>query len=394
MVKSLTDLDGVFGAGFHAGIKRKGLDLGYLYIPNCCASAGVFTRNRFSASSVTYTQKLVKRHVLKALIVNAGNANAVTGKEGAQHTRRMGMALAKTLGIPATEVAVASTGIIGVRLPVEKIEEGMFVIAENPNRKDGESLAEAIMTTDLYVKHAVHTAKIGKYEIVVAGIAKGSGMIAPNMATMLSFFVTNARLSSEELQLAFSEAVDDTFNMMSVDTDTSTNDMALCFATGQHAVHRHSKEEWTAFVNLVREACQDLTVQIARDGEGAQKVLEVRVAKAARRADARAVALSIVNSPLVKTAVHGADPNWGRVVMAIGKTPGVKLNPEKVDVYFGPHLIVQAGEPVAFDREAVVRYLSQPLVGIDVNLNLGASSATAWGCDLTKGYIDINTKYN
>jgi len=393
-MKTITTISGVYAGSVAAGIKPGRDDLAYIYVPNAVASAGVFTTNKFKAACVTYTQKLMKRHTVKAVIINAGNANAATGDVGIRNAKRTGSRAAKRLNIPATEVAVSSTGIIGVQLPIDKIEAGLDTLLANPYQVDGMAAANAIMTTDLVPKHAYAEAIIGNKRIQVAGIAKGSGMIEPNMATMLGFVVTNARLDRAQLATHLKAAVDDSFNQISVDSDTSTNDMVLAFATGDHDVSPHDPEAVAAFRRLLTTVCQDLAKAIARDGEGATKLIELNVAGAASRSDARKIGKSVINSPLVKTAIHGADPNWGRVAAAIGKTPDVKINPDKVTIRFASTTVFEAGAPIDFDRELVSDALRRSTVVIDITLGLGSGRAQLWGCDLTKGYIDINTDYS
>jgi len=394
MMKTITDIYGVYADGIAAGIKPGKPDLAYIYVPKVVGAAGVFTTNRFQAACVQYTRKVMKRHLVKAVIINAGNANAATGDLGMKNARLTAQKAATLLGILPTEVAVASTGIIGVQLPMDKMESGLDRLLSGPPTHNGEAAATAIMTTDLVPKHAFAEAKIGKKIFQVAGIAKGSGMIAPNMATMLGFITTNATLDSPTLTRVLKEVVADTFNQISVDTDTSTNDMVLAFATGEHQFPETDKAAMAQFKSLLYDVCCDLAKAIARDGEGATKLIEVEVVRAATRSDATAIAHSVMNSPLVKTAIHGADPNWGRIVAAIGKTQNVKLNPEKVDISFGGIEVFKNGSPVSFDRAAVVALLKHPDVFIQIDLKLATGSAKVWGCDLTKGYIDINTEYS
>ncbi|MGE4170749.1 MAG: bifunctional glutamate N-acetyltransferase/amino-acid acetyltransferase ArgJ [Candidatus Margulisiibacteriota bacterium] len=390
----ITDLDGVYAAALASGIKPNKLDLGYIFVPGAVASAGVFTQNKVAAPCVVFNKKNNDRHIVKAVVVNAGNANAATGEQGAKDVKKTAALAAEKLGLLPSEVAVASTGIIGVPLPMDKVEAGLNTLLKTPKVRHGDVLAKAIMTTDLCVKEVFVQKKIGKKNIVVAGMAKGSGMIAPNMATMLGFLVTNANLDHAHLQEALSHAVNRSFNMISVDTDTSTNDMVLIQATGERQFSVQDKAEWQAFLDLLTEACTHLAKLIAKDGEGATKLIEVTVNQAASVKDAKRLALSIVNSPLVKTAIHGADPNWGRVMAAAGKVEEAKLNPAKATLHFGEVLVFEKGAPTAFDVKALRTMLSGDTVQITLNLNLGKSAATAWGCDLTKGYIDINTQYS
>ncbi|RAP31277.1 hypothetical protein DID78_01870 [Candidatus Marinamargulisbacteria bacterium SCGC AG-343-D04] len=392
--QSITDVDGVFGHAIHAGIKESGLDLSYIYVPNAVASAAVFTQSKFSASSVTYTKKCAKRHTLKAMIINSGNANAATGKEGESHTKALAQLTSEYLQINPSEVGVASTGIIGKKLPMESIEKHIPNLFKSVKVKNGDKVAEAILTTDLTKKFVTKSMKIGKKTITVSGITKGSGMIAPNMATTLGFLVTNVSVNSSQLQDYLSKAIKCSYNMMSVDTDTSTNDMVVCFATGQYNIASNDKKQSDMFQNLLTEVCIDLAKLIAKDGEGATKLISVDVRQAASVKDARIMAKNVIDSPLVKTAIHGEDPNWGRIMMAIGKDPSVKLNPNKVSIYVGKSCLFKHGEPTSIQLGLVKKELANSEVDITIDCGLGTDSAKAWGCDLTKGYIDINTEYN
>ncbi len=394
MAQSMSDITGVYATAIAAGIKSKGLDLGLLYVPDAVASAAVFTQHKFKASSVSYTQKCSKRYTLKAMIINSGNANAVTGKQGNIDTKAMATQTATLLGINPNEVGVASTGIIGKPLPMQVIQKGITTLCNQKEKKEGSRLAKAILTTDLVTKATFKQAKIGKKLIQIAGITKGSGMIAPNMATTLGFLVTNAKMSQETLQHCLTKAIDKSYNMLSVDTDTSTNDMVVCFASGEYAINQYDPAQINAFQNLLDEACIDLAMQIAKDGEGATKLIEVQVINAARYQDARKIAKQVCDSPLVKTAIHGEDPNWGRLIMAIGKNHTLKINPDKIKLKLGSEIIVKEGQPVNIDRKRLKTHLQADKVIITVDCMIGKATATAWGCDLTKGYIDINTDYN
>jgi glutamate N-acetyltransferase/amino-acid N-acetyltransferase len=278
---------------------------------------------------------------------------------------------------------------------MDKIEAGVTALLQDKDalRKQGHEAAKAIMTTDLIAKEVYLEEEIDGKKIVIAGIAKGSGMIAPNMGTMLAFFVTNAYCNPSELNAFLQAAVWESFNMVSVDNDTSTNDMALLFATGSKHQQFDSKKDRDKFQALLTKACVVLARLMAQDGEGAEHLIEVEVVGAAKKADAKKIALNVVNSPLVKTALHGADPNWGRIIAAAAKEPTIKLNTKKVELYMQDQLIFINEQGVDFDRENLIELLKQKEIKIKLNLNLGSKTATAWGCDLTKGYIDINTCY-
>jgi glutamate N-acetyltransferase/amino-acid N-acetyltransferase len=393
--KTVTSLKYVFSAGIAAGIKTNGKsDLAYLFIPNAYGSAGVFTRSAFIAPPLIVTKSAMKKGTLKALIVNSGCANAATGAVGLRDAKRTAALAAKHLGIKPHEVAVASTGIIGKPLPMEKIEAGLEALLFEPRQRNGDSAAKAIMTTDLTQKEVFVTGKVAGARISVAGFAKGSGMIAPNMATMLGFLVTDAKIDSKTLSPLLKQATEDSFNMTSVDTDTSTNDMVLAFSTGTQGKKLTSPKAKREFLALLTRACQELAKQIAADGEGATKLIEVQVRGARNVKEARCVAKQVVNSPLVKTAIHGADPNWGRVLAAAGKSASIKVDPNRVDLTFAGASVMRRGSIQPHDREAIRKRMSGKHVVVSLNLNLGKGFATAWGCDLTHGYVDINVSYN
>jgi glutamate N-acetyltransferase/amino-acid N-acetyltransferase len=357
------------------------------------ATAGCFTQNKFAAACIHYTQKIMKTNVLKAVIVNSGNANAGTGAEGERDTKAMAKATADMLGLRPSEVGVASTGVIGVKMPMDKILPGIETLLKDPLQKDSDSFNQAILTTDLCEKTVYLSKKIGRKQIVISGSAKGSGMIAPNMGTMLAYLVTNATVPQPLLQSLLTKAVDKSFNMISVDGDTSTNDMILLFATGERQFTITDREQLQEFEELLTEACIVLAKMIAKDGEGATTLIEMRVVGAASKKDAKTVAMNIINSPLVKTAVHGADPNWGRVMAAAGKATDIKFNGDKADLFFNDVAVLKRGQLVMTDHQQLVNELKKDTVVITLNMNLAKGEATAWGCDLTKGYIDINTTY-
>lgn len=393
-MKTVTDIDGVYASGIECGIKLGRRDLAFIYVPSACACAGTFTQNAFRAPCVNFTEEQIRKGKVKAIIANAGNANAATGKLGYNNAKRTAKKAAELLGIQSDEVAVASTGIIGVQLPIDKIEAGLDKLLANPFSKEGNIAARTIITTDLCAKEVFLQKEIEGNLISIAGIAKGSGMIAPNMATMLAFITTDAHIDSSELQNCLSNAVADSFNMTSVDTDTSTNDMCLALASGKQSIDMGKTSSKEAFSALLKQTCIELAKMIAKDGEGATKLIEVRVFGSVNNEEAKKFAKLVVDSPLVKTAIHGADPNWGRVVAALGKDPFLKINPEIIDLSFAGIKVLEHGEILDFNKQELVSSMKQDEIIIEVELNIGSSSAIAWGCDLTKGYIDINTAYN
>lgn len=349
-------------------------------------AAGVFTRSRFAGPSVTISRDHLTSGRARGMVVVSKNANVANGAAGLADARRLLAAVAERLGGNADELLLASTGVIGRRYPIDRMVSG---VADLPSRPDGRDLLDAargIMTTDTVPKSA--TATVGDGAARVSGIAKGVGMIEPNMATMIAVVLTDAEVSPGELDAVFRRVVDRTFNCVSVDTDTSTSDTAVVLASGAAGPVAH--DELEAALEVV---CRDLTRQIARDGEGAETLIEVRVDHARDDAQAKRVAKAIVNSPLVKTAVHGADPNWGRVAMAIGKCEDdTDIDPEQVVIRFGeremyPRLVDEDG------LAALSEYLRRDEVLIHVSLGLGPGIATVWGCDLTDGYIRINADY-
>jgi glutamate N-acetyltransferase / amino-acid N-acetyltransferase len=393
-MKKITDIDGIYASGINCGIKPDKNDLAYIYIPDAYATAGMFTKNKFAAHCVGFTKKKIEKNPLKVMIINSGNANAATGKQGAINNKAIALLASQILKIEKSEVGVASTGVIGEQLPIKKIEQGLNTLLADVTKKDAENMSKAILTTDTFQKAVFKEAVINGKKIEIAGVAKGAGMIAPNMATMLVFLVTNARINSDQLKKCLTKAVDDSFNAISIDTDTSTNDMVLCFSTGDKNAEMHTKEEKQEFYKLLLEASQELAKMIVKDGEGATKFVEVVVKGAANWKDARVLAKSVVDSPLVKTAVHGADPNWGRIVMAIGKCENVKINPDKLKLKIGDYDIFANSVRLDFCREEVHKYMEGKKITITIDLCLGSATSFAWGCDLTKEYVELNIEYS
>jgi glutamate N-acetyltransferase/amino-acid N-acetyltransferase len=394
-VRPVTALPGVYASGIASGIKANGRrDLAYIFVPNACGTAGVFTQSAFSAPPLKVTKEALKRSPIKAVVINSGNANAGTGQIGYRDAKETAAHAAKLLGIKPYQVGVASTGIIGRPLPMSTLKNGLDKLLADPRQRNGATAAEAIMTTDLTRKEIFCRGKVAGETVTIAGFAKGSGMIAPNMATMLGFLVSDAKINSSTLQRLLKLAANATFNMTSVDTDTSTNDMVLAFATGDRELWITSKVHQQEFLELLTTACGQLAKLIAADGEGATKLIEVTVAGARNLRDARIIAKNIVNSPLVKTAIHGSDPNWGRVLAAAGKDPSAKINPELVDLTFAGAAVMRRGKIIPHNRDRIRKLMSRKEVRIHLTLGLGKVSATAWGCDLTRGYIDINVSYN
>jgi glutamate N-acetyltransferase / amino-acid N-acetyltransferase len=386
--------EGFVGGGVECGVRYSGRrDLGLLFSEHECAAAAVFTRNVVKGAPLIITRETVEAGDVRAVVVNSGNANAATGRRGLEDARAMQTLAARALGIGAQEVAVASTGVIGEHLPMDRVESGIEDAAAKLGR-DGAPFAEAILTTDTRVKEAAVRVEIGGKAVTVGGTAKGSGMIHPNMGTMLAFLTTDAAVDKECLQETLSGVTERTFNRVTVDGDTSPSDLALLLANGAagNEVLTLDSPDYPAFAGAVEEVARMLAREIARDGEGATKLVEVVVEGAEDEASASALAKVVVGSSLVKTAVFGADANWGRVLTAMGYS-GVTFDPESVELWFGPVKVFSGGEPVEHDEAEANAALAQDEVVITVRMGEGGASAVAWGCDLTYGYVEINGSY-
>jgi glutamate N-acetyltransferase/amino-acid N-acetyltransferase len=395
---SVTTPLGFRAGGLHCGLKKTDRnDLGAIVCEVPAAAAAVYTTNQIQAAPLKVTREGLSREGrLRAVLVNSGNANACTGEAGEADAREMREAFARAIGVPAHQVAVASTGVIGERLKMDRVRSG---IAEMPARLRGdaegaEAFCQAILTTDLVKKTVCVKLVIGGTTVHVAGAAKGSGMIHPNMATMLGFITTDANIGGDALQALLRQATDATFNMITVDGDTSTNDMVVAMASGLagNGILTPDHPDWDRFAAAFTHVCETLAKAIARDGEGATKLIEARVAGAASDDDARAIAKTIIGSMLVKSAVFGADANWGRIIAAVGRA-GRPINPATVDISIGPIKVLEQSRPVPFDEDEALAYLKGDTVRIDVNLNMGEGRAVGWGCDLTYDYVRINAAY-
>lgn len=390
-----TSPQGFLAGASYAGIKAQNdgvLDLALLCSEVPCVAAGVFTTNKVKAAPVILCQERLVSGTSQAIAVNSGSANACVGDRGIADSIEMADLAARKLGIPPETVLVASTGVIGVPLPMERLRRGMGEITLSG--EGGHQLVRAMMTTDTFPKEIAVTIRLGEREIIVGGVAKGAGMIYPDMATLLCFITTDAALDGELARTALQKAVDESFNMIAIDGDTSTNDTVLLFANG--LAGNEPLQAGTAEAELwqyaLREVCLYLAKCIARDGEGATKLMEVRVEGAATVKDARAAARTVASSPLVKAALHGSDPNWGRIVAAVGRS-GVEMDPSKVDLYLKELCLVKAGCSTSFDEAAACDMLKSAEVSFRICLNLGRESATAWGCDLSEEYVTINSDY-
>lgn len=386
---------GFYAAGVEAGLKKDKKDVGIIIseVPATCAA--VYTTNQFQAAPIKVSQdSIAKEGQIQAVIVNSGCANACTGEQGlndAYETRKL---VAKKFNLQEHYIAVASTGVIGVHLNMEKMANGIEQLHPGVEDKDAIDFQQSILTTDTMIKNCCFTADIDGKKVTMGGAAKGSGMIHPNMATMLGFVTTDAHIDQEALQLALKEVTEKSFNQITVDGDTSTNDTVFVLANGKAGNNplTPSHPDWPIFMEMLEKTSESLAKKIARDGEGATKLVEVEVKGAKNQEDAKMMAKQIVGSNLVKTAVHGADANWGRIISAIGQTKGF-INPEKVDIAIGPIEMLKNSVPVSFSEELALQYLQGEFIQISVDLHCGDAVGKAWGCDLSYDYIKINASY-
>jgi glutamate N-acetyltransferase/amino-acid N-acetyltransferase len=359
--------------------------------------AGVFTQSKTAAAPVAWCRRRLKSGTAHVLVVNSGNANAFTGKAGVEAARAVAASAAAAVGCRARDVFLASTGVIGEPLPADRVIALLAALIENSAAGGWRQAAEAIMTTDTYPKLATASARIGGRKVTINGIAKGSGMIAPDMATMLAFVFTDAHLSSGVLQDLLSAGVKASFNAITVDSDTSTSDTLLLFATGKGVAHpaiaKANDKRLADFRKKLDGVLLDLALQVVRDGEGAQKLIRIDVTGAQTDAAAHRVGMAIANSPLVKTAIAGSDANWGRIVMAVGKA-GEKADRDRLRIAFGGHVVAEKGRRAAgYDEARATRAVSGRTVEIAVDLGIAKGKARVWTCDLTEGYIRINGSY-
>ncbi len=394
--RGLTSVTGFTASGISAGIKKNGrTDLALIFSPTPCAVAGVFTKNNCPASSIVFNKVRLRGKKAQAIICNSGNANAATGKRGMDDTKTMARVTADHLGISEKLVFVASTGVIGEMLPIEKIKNAVPTLTASLSKNGGHLAAEAIMTTDTFTKEIALTGRVGLKNICIGGMAKGSGMIHPNMATMLAFLTTDAHIDPNLLQAALREASDNTFNCTTVDGETSTNDLVILMANGRVRGALIDKKDavYRQFVALLEKACLHLAQQIIRDGEGATKFIEVRVLGAKSNKSAREIAFSIAKSSLVKTAFFGQDANWGRIVCATGNTRE-KINLEKFDLAFGKTILIRGGVYQGKEAESrVAAYLKDKELCLTVNLHAGLGLARVFTSDLSYDYVKINAAY-
>lgn len=395
VLKGLCAVEGVETNGIHTGFKAQDKDLALIYFPDGATVTGVFTRNKVKAHSVLYDMEMLKNFTnFKAILVNSGNANACNGLTGEQDVHTMTDSLAGKLNIDAHEVLVSSTGVIGEPLNLQPFYSGLDTLVSGLKTDDSTSAAEAIMTTDTVPKQLSFEADIGGETVHFGAMIKGAGMIHPNMGTMLGYIVTDAGLSQDALNTALKSATDDSFNVMTVDGDTSTNDTVLLASTNKVMLDESHLDEFTAVLTAM---CQKLSQMIARDAEGATKFVTVNVVNAASKHDAVSVAKTVATSSLVKTAVYGQDANWGRVIMAIGNSDAETLSPDAITIKFAAGnddvLVCHEGLAVPFDEGHAYNILSNTDVEIFIDLNAGEHSSQVWTCDMSVDYVKINADY-
>ncbi len=378
----VTSVKGFLALGKAIGIKKSKLDFAVIYCDKKCNAAAVYTKNNVKGAPLIVTKNHLENGFAQAIVINSGVANVCTGKIGLKDAKKTAQLTAKELGINESDVLVASTGVIGKYLPMEKIEAGIKNIKQELSTKS--KVANAILTTDLIKKEIC----VKDENFTIGAIAKGSGMIHPNMATMLSFITTDAKIDSNDLQIMLRNAVNDSFNMLSVDMDTSTSDMCIILANGYAGKVDHNK-----FYTALLFVCQNLARKIATDGEGATKLVEVTVKNSDTLDNARKLAKSIISSNLFKCAAYGNDPNWGRILCAMGNS-GAYFDESKVSVFFGDKQIVENGVTTNFDYEEIKKVMDQEKLHVTIDLGLGNNYASAFGCDLTEKYIEINAHYH
>jgi len=398
----VTAAKGFLAAGVEAGIKYQNRkDMAMVYSKTPCRAAGVFTTNVVKAAPVLWDKEVVESEwEAQAIVVNSGIANACTGKLGYEYCRETAGAAADALEISPQSVLICSTGVIGMQLPMEKMTEGVRMLAKaiKPGEEAGTDAAKAIMTTDTRNKQVAVKVTIGGKEVTIGGMCKGSGMIHPNMCTMLAFVTTDVNISKKLLQEALSADVQDTFNMVSVDGDTSTNDTLLVLANGQAENPEITEKgaDYDTFVEALHYVNETLAKKIAGDGEGATALFEVKVIHADNKEDAKTLAKSVITSSLTKAALFGHDANWGRILCALGYS-GAKFDPEAIELYLessaGKILIFKDGMAADYSEEEATRILSCSEVTALVDMKMGEAEATAWGCDLTYNYVKINADY-
>lgn len=389
---------GFHAAGVNVDIKGNGKtknDVGVLYCDVAAATAGVFTTNKMAAPSIAICREVVKRGQARALLINSGCANACTGERGMSDARQVVKMLAEELKLSEGEIYNSSTGTIGRWLPLDKMQRGIKAAVAELNQQDGYGFAQAIMTTDTFLKEAACELELGGKKVIVAGIAKGAGMIYPNMATMLSYITTDAAIAPAIIGKMVKDIADKSFNMIVVDGDTSTNDSMIVMASGlagNDPVDSVSHPLYQPIYDAILAISQELSQLIVRDGEGATKFLEIKVTSAKNFAEAKTVGMAIAKSPLVKTAFFGKDANWGRIVCAAGYS-GAELNVEQVSLYIEDVCIMRNGLGTDYDKERLQQILEEKDIHINLDIAVGSSEATVWTCDFSYEYVKINAEY-
>lgn len=394
--QGVTFAKGFTAAGVKAGIKKSGnLDVAVIYTKTQAVVAGTFTQNKVAAAPVYVSKEVVATGTAHAIVANAGCANACTGQQGLDDAHKMAQIAADELGVNADDVIVGSTGVIGVSLPMDKLEAGIKDAVANLSADGSGNAGRAIITTDTHSKSVTCEFELSGKTVRMGAIAKGSGMIRPNMATMLCYITTDIAIDQALLQKAVSGCVEKSFNMISVDGDMSTNDMVIVLANGEanNAKITEENADYQIFFDKLMMLCTELAKQIAADGEGASKFLTINVKGAKSFADAKTVGMAIANSPLVKTAFFGEDPNWGRVICAVGYS-GADMVPEKTVVKFSGITIFANGTGATYDEKALAHVMKEKDIVIDIELNMGQEDATVWSCDLSYEYVKINGEYH
>lgn len=394
--QGVTFAKGFTAAGVKAGIKKSGnLDVAVIYTKTQAVVAGTFTQNKVAAAPVYVSKEVIATGTAHAIVANAGCANACTGQQGLDDAHKMAQIAADELGVNADDVIVGSTGVIGVNLPMDKLEAGIKDAVANLSTDGSDNAGRAIITTDTHSKSVTCEFELSGKTVRMGAIAKGSGMIRPNMATMLCYITTDIAIDQALLQKAVSGCVEKSFNMISVDGDMSTNDMVIVLANGEanNAKITEENADYQIFFDNLMMLCTELAKQIAADGEGASKFLTINVKGAKSFADAKTVGMAIANSPLVKTAFFGEDPNWGRVICAVGYS-GADMVPEKTVVKFGGITIFANGTGATYDEKALAHVMKEKDIVIDIELNMGQEDATVWSCDLSYEYVKINGEYH
>jgi len=399
MNKNLTNVRGIQCWGGHIGIKANRRDLAIIYSTVPASAAAVFTTNLVVGEPIKVCRDDVRKGILQAFVVNSGNANTCTGEQGYKSALTMRNTAAEALKLDPAHVLISSTGIIGEPFPIEKVVDGIHEVAKKLSSRQtaGSLAAHAILTTDTFAKEGYTHFKLDKFKINLAGIAKGSGMIHPNMATMLAYIVSDIAITPELLQKALKEAVDKTFNMITVDGDTSTNDTVavMCNGLAGNPVISSEDSAYQRFALQLTKICEHLAKQIVTDGEGATKFIEYHVVNARSDEDARQIVRTISNSNLVKTAIFGHDPNWGRIIAAAGRA-GIPFDPDTLDLYFGadnPVQILKDSQPTPHNRTALRKKMDASFIHILLDLKQGEGQATGWGSDLSYDYVRINAEY-